>query len=481
MSAAEMNTQELVADLSQAEESYLNLLRRREELLANGELAYKEVHQSMNSLFDLERLQFEPESVTGPSDVIRNKEFAQAVAVTPLVELSYQEDDVRIFEKREDSRQTGAFKEQGAFWASWNALQTNPNLKGLVAFSAGNHGRGVTRFANWHNQQLVEQGLVRTDETGSVLAEDQAKLLQVHIFCPKGASDEKKRLLKADGAVLHDEDEVGNGYKSLEAAAADAQRFVQVTQLEDGTGTMHAVHPYEDFDVIVGQSNVIFSTYAQLRAAGVDTLATPQNIYEAGGGLGLGNGTALGLDVLVDLGLVHPESQVVVSQMENCDSAVRGLARLACGVTDMHGLFLDENGYDTFDSSADGTAVRVPSLSNLQLAAYLQAKGRMRFSTVSKAEVGLHKYQAKERGVIKEPAAALAGTLLHRERQAMGYGAEPRILIDVVSGGNESSATAEHFFEAGYDLIMGAGRTACSVVSSQTPRSNTVSPFSGLR
>ncbi len=469
-------------------EGYMPNPPEQSETIA-GELEYEAVLASMAKLFALDRLEMYPETVTRPLDVVRDPAFAAACAATetPLVEQgTLPADDVRKFDKLELARPTGSFKEQGAFRAAWRVVQEHPEVRMLAAPSAGNHALGVQYFADWLNRRRINTGEIRLNIDGTVLEEDQDKLVIVHTFCKEDASELKKRNLRAGGAVVHDDSAtLADAVKSAQQFVAAANQAADPPDSNEAKPVVAAlVHPYRDPDVMAGQANIVLSSMVQLWQRGIDTRLQPTVWYAAGGGIGLGDGAAVATDVLVRLGLLHPDSHVVISQMEDCDAARRGLDRLDRGEIDMEGLFIDENGLSTFESSADGTAVEVPELTNLQLARYLRNRGRLRFATVAKAAVGLQKQRSSARGVPEEPSSAIAGAVMEAEYlHAKYYGALPTcaghftgMMIRIASGRNESDALQEDF-----NSFADAGRQALSTVVVRGPTLRAVDTLQAQR
>ena len=458
-----------------------------------GEAGYAAVLASMGELFDLEALAAQSPAIHEPADVIRDPAFAstEAARVSRLVECSTADTDgIRTFEKLELERPTGAFKEQGATWAVLQELRRHPSVRILAAPSAGNHAAAVVAVTSWLNRGIVAANDIPLAASASIASPGQNGLYEAHAFCPATASSEKTRRLQAAGAVLHDRyaneadaPEVlrGLGYASLAVADFEAQRFVNACNAGRQDRPLAAlIPPFASPDVQAGQANIVLSSLVQLWQAGVDTRGAPVVWYVAGGGFGLANGSAAAAEWLVKSSLLHPGSQIVVGQMENCDSGRRGLGRLEQGDPTMDDLFIDELGNDAFDASADGTAVKVPDVSSLELAHYFVRRGRMRVELVSKAAVGRQKQRSRVRGLIVEPAGAIPGAVLEAEYLHARYQGTLKpvlygdcdtpfhgTLVCVTSGGNESAATRDEF-----DAAAEAGRYALStlVVQGHTRR-----------
>jgi|GEM_PF-1831225 len=403
----------------------------------HGQELYETVSASLDELYNV-RLLLRPEVVCDPALVVRETAFRDALPTTPLTErYDVGGEAVRVFEKNEAVRGTGSFKEQGAFWAGWQAFQADPRTRVFAAYSAGNHAAGGSKFVNWLNASIDLGFIPRPDYI--TLAEWRTPAT-MEAFCKTTASEDKIEKLDAMGANINQKDVFGNDLDSLADARGAAELFVATSDTPAAL-----IPPYAHEHVMAGQANTLLSSLMQLRAAGVDLREKPVVFYAGSGGNGLANGMAVALDKLVELGAVHPESHIVACQMEGCDATQRGLARLDAGETDMTGLF-DTEADVPFDGSADGTAVEVPDLGNLRLAQLLRDKGRMRFMTVTKAEVGQDMDRAAVLGVLEEPAAGVAGAGLRKDlKRTLWQTPFEGVAVHVVSGGNCSESTRADF------------------------------------
>lgn len=417
----------------------------------NGAALYEQVSASADQLFNVRPLLM-PELTCDPAMLVRETVFRDALPTTPLTErYDVGGASARVFEKNEAARETGSFKEQGAFWASWQAFQANPRTRVFVAYSAGNHAAGESKFVNWLNESIALGFITRPE--GVSLAEWHTPAV-MQAFCKSTASAEKIKKLDKLGAVVNIKDEYGNELASLSDAQGAAERFVTTSETP-----AVLIPPYANEHVMAGQANTLVSGLMQLREQGVDLLEKPVVFYAASGGNGLANGMAVALDKLVELGAVHPESHIVACQMEGCDATQRGLARLDAGETDMTNLFAEQN-TPAFDGSADGTAVEVPDLGNLLLAQHLRDKGRMRFLTVTKAAVGRDMERSMIVGVAEEPAAAIAGAGLRKDlKRELWQAPFEGVAVQVLSGGNASESTWQEFAAAA-NSIPALGRAA---------------------
>lgn len=369
-----------------------------------------------------------------------------AVRQTSLVERPSAWEHLQVFDKLETEQSVQAFKPRGAFLACMLAVRQNPSVRHFVTASAGNHGLGVALFAEWYNNQLKMTGQVRMDVTGEVAPEDRSKLVVADVFCASTADPDKRRMLRSRNAQVHDT------AVSLETAKLAAREHQE--RLGD---TATYVDPFDDPAVMAGQSSIMLETVLQLHDQGVDLRNKPLQLRVGGGGFGLANGCAVLMEQLVDRGLLHPESEVIATQMEYCDATSRALGRLA------HGLSLDnlfvEHGVDRFDPAADGTAVRTPGAQSLPLSAYLKQKGYLRTQTVSKGAVAAAMHRAEQAGHVVEPAGALPDAGFNEEvaywsKHWVGNPSlllrpdgsiKEMVVVKVVSGGNRSEATRQAF------------------------------------
>ncbi len=175
------------------------------------------------------------------------KAVRRFLAVTPVVEAPQL--GAAVVVKVETVQPTGSFKVRGGLAATAATLEEDPE-RALVASSAGNHGLGLAYAAS---------------KLGA----------RVTVVVPTGASAAKVSALRQFDVrlVLH-----GEGYReaethALELAAGDGSRYVS---------------PYNDPDVIVGQSTLARELLEQV--PGLGTVVVP-----CGGG-GLLAGITLGLE-----------------------------------------------------------------------------------------------------------------------------------------------------------------------------------------
>ncbi len=124
----------------------------------------------------------------------------------------------KVLLKREDLQQVFSFKLRGAFNKTFQVLQKNPDLKGVITASAGNHAQGLAL-------------------AGSKLG------LEAIIVMPTTTPQIKVNAVQSLGgnAVLYGE--------NFDEAYQHSLELAQKKQLE-------FIHPYDDIDVMAGQGTI---------------------------------------------------------------------------------------------------------------------------------------------------------------------------------------------------------------------------------
>ncbi len=185
--------------------------------------------------------------------------------VTPLHDLSAEADRLGLGTVRlkDESRRWGlpAFKILGASWAVERTLRMRPEVRELVAASAGNHGRAVARAA-------------------------ATRGLNSRIFLPERTSAERAALIASEGATVV---RVDGSYEDAvaRAAAAGAEHGVAVIAdvaydtraqvpgwIVDGYSTIFAEVAEVDavpYDVVIAQIGVGSFAAAAIRFAAGQT------------------------------------------------------------------------------------------------------------------------------------------------------------------------------------------------------------------
>lgn len=148
----------------------------------------------------------------------------------------------QVLLKREDLQSVFSFKLRGAFNKVFQVLQQDPELKGVIAASAGNHAQGVALAAKKLN-------------------------IQATIVMPTTTPVIKVKAVKANGAraVLHGENFDEAYQYSLQLAEEEKLSFI---------------HPYDDVDVMAGQGTIAHEIIRQY-PNGIEAIFVPVG----GGGL----------------------------------------------------------------------------------------------------------------------------------------------------------------------------------------------------
>jgi len=181
--------------------------------------------------------------------------------------------ETQVSLKLETLQIAGSFKIRGALNAILRAKETNPDLKGVIAASAGNHAQGVAVAAKMAGVKAT-------------------------ILMPGWASLTKQEATRGYGA-----DVVITG-STIDECAADGIRRV---------GNDHLfVHPFNDSDVISGQGTIGLEIIEDL--PDVDVIIVP-----VGGG-GLISGIACAAKIL------RPSCIIIGVQAAHCPSASQALS-----------------------------------------------------------------------------------------------------------------------------------------------------------
>ena len=132
--------------------------------------------------------------------------------------------------KAESLQRTGSFKARGAFNAVLSLLEREPDVRGVVTHSSGNHGQALACAA-------------------------QAVGLPATIVVPEGVTPAKIAGILSYGATVVTD---GVTYDNREAIAEEIARSDQ----------LHLIHPYDDWDVIHGAGTVGLEILEDLPAPG---------------------------------------------------------------------------------------------------------------------------------------------------------------------------------------------------------------------
>lgn len=190
----------------------------------------------------------------------------------PLLDAAFGK---RIFVKAECLQLTGSFKFRGA----WSAVSALPSgVRGVLAYSSGNHGQGVALAAARHGLPAV-------------------------VLMPSDAPEVKIANTRAYGAevVLYDR------------ATEDRDAIGAALCAERG---LHLIKPFDDAQVIAGQGTVGLEIAQQAAEAGVTEAEVL--VCCGGGGLSAGIATALAAKA--------PALRVLTCEPEGFDDMARSLA-----------------------------------------------------------------------------------------------------------------------------------------------------------
>lgn len=207
-------------------------------------------------------------------DVIRARErIAGKIVVTPLIEAEIR--GVPVWLKCENEQTGGAFKLRGATNRLLQ-LSADERARGVVAFSSGNHARGVAIAARLLGMKAI-------------------------IVMPSDAPAVKVDGTRREGAeILFYDRQTGN----REAMAAEISRDTGAT----------VVPSFDDLAIVAGQGTVGLEIDAQLAAAGANP--TRLIVLPCGGG-GLSAGTALAC----------PDAEIVAVEPAGWDDMARSLEK----------------------------------------------------------------------------------------------------------------------------------------------------------
>ncbi len=274
----------------------------------------------------------------------------------------------RVFIKREDLQSIFSFKLRGAYNKLKLLHETDPP-NGVVCASAGNHAQGVSLAAS----TLGLQALVVMPVTTPAIKIDAVKALGGEVII-EGASFD------------------------------DASRFA--IDLAERRG-LAFIHPFDDENVIAGQSTVALEILEQLKQEHLN----PDIVFIPIGGGGL----AAGMSAVIK----HALPETLVIGVEPVDAA-----SMTAALAEGHPPTLERVG--TF---ADGVAVRVP----VDEALAIYANGAERIVAVSEEAVaGAIRVYYSDTHNLAEGAGAAPLAALMQEQDAM----RGRKVAVILCGGN---------------------------------------------
>jgi threonine dehydratase len=299
--------------------------------------------------------------------------------------------------KIELGQESGAFKSRGSAYALAQAKDRNDRIHTAVTASAGNHGNGLA----------IGGGKLGVD---------------VGVECVDTLSTVKAGNLRRNGATVH------AVHPDLKPAMRRAQQMAEEDE------NIVFIHPYDDLDVIAGQSTMgyelLMDLLDQQDNGSFDLRSDSIDIYVPIGGGGLITGVACAFRWAKDNGLVGEQIRIVGVQMEGCDAMNRAVNKYRQD-QEPKNLFAEGE----FNPMADGTAVQEVGEYTLPIVA--DERFVADIVTVTEARLG----QAM-RKTGAEPAGALAtaGILAH--------GDENSVNVSLVTGGNVSAETKAYFRRA---------------------------------
>ena len=184
--------------------------------------------------------------------------------------------------KCENLQKTGAFKARGACNAVLLAKQTNPNLKGIVTHSSGNHGQAIA-YACSKNVANVPCSVVVPSNTPSVKCEAIKGYGATLVFCEPSPIARKE----ACDAIANEK-----GYE--------------------------IVHPYDNYNVMAGQGTMAYEMLEIQNFRDLDAILVPIS----GGGMTSG--------IAIAAKNVNPDIKVIIvepkgKELEPCLKAKQRL------------------------------------------------------------------------------------------------------------------------------------------------------------
>ncbi len=183
----------------------------------------------------------------------------------------------RVFVKAECLQWTGSFKFRGG-WSAVSALTPDQRVRGVIAFSSGNHAQGVALAAARHGAPCV------------IVMPADAPAVKIDNTCAYGAE-----------VVLYDR------------AAQDREAIGAALSAERG---LTLIRPYDEPQVIAGQGTVGLEIAEQAAEAGI----AAADVLTCCGGGGLTAGIALALEAKA------PGLRVRPAEPEGFDDTARSLA-----------------------------------------------------------------------------------------------------------------------------------------------------------
>lgn len=312
-------------------------------------------------------------------------------------------DNTLTFVKDEGEQLTRSYKERGAFVSIREAKKRDPNLIRVAANSAGNHGQGVAYAGN------------------------ALGIPEVIITTFSGANPDKVRAMRALGADVRE-------YPDLEVAGSVAEK---IGKMPNST----FISPFDAIDTITGQSTLMSELAAdmlELNAAGkIDFEADELYVVAPGGGGGCAAGMAIMLDDLKQQGVLPKSVQFYVAQVDGSTA-----------------IFEAVNGHvpQKPDPMCDGTNVTIPG--KLPLAIISDKWFVQGVHVVPESYLGesiISQERKLNHPVEAAGALSLAGARYLQATLPPPLPGSKRAFFTIMSGGNSSLKSVNHFKRAAYD------------------------------
>ncbi len=304
----------------------------------------------------------------------------ELIKETPLVLNKRLSNEIKanIYLKREDLQTTRSFKIRGAY----NKIISNQCHQNIVTCSAGNHAQGVAHICKILN-------------------------IKCYIFIPLCTPLQKQNQIK----------KYGNGELVLNIIGDNFNESLQISQKFAEENNYLFVHPYNDFDVIGGQSQISLEINCEIK---------PDFIICPIGGGGLISGQLLyARDYIKNY-------QIIGVEPKNADSMKQSL---------IQNMPIEITNFDTF---VDGCAVKKPGDITFNICKqYLKTENIIVVDNYELCDTIIKLYQ--DDGIITEPAGGLSVAALRQLSQQTNL--ENKNIVCIISGGNNDVLRYNDFIE----------------------------------
>lgn len=209
--------------------------------------------------------------------------LAPVVVKTPMLENPYINELAgrRVLVKAEVLQRTGSFKFRGA-WSAISALDEATRMRGVIAYSSGNHAQGIAHAARLHGVSAT-------------------------VIMPADSPAMKLSNTKALGATVVTYDRAGGESREAVGEALAAEKGLTL------------IRPYDEPMVIAGQGTCGLEIASQAKAMGVEKA----DVLVCCGGGGLSAGIALAFEAEANGLRVRPVEPVNAD--DTCRSLVQGV------------------------------------------------------------------------------------------------------------------------------------------------------------